>query len=133
MRPSFHRNNREVKWGSVKIASQAGHGPNSLAWAFAALAVAVARILASWPYEGQIAGHPGRLVLNRATPLPKFNSQLDIPGWYHRSEKVMKRAAPTFSLSDSAELLVPVCCSSSEDHTGTSQRWHTRRRGYIGL
>jgi len=41
-------------------------------------------------------------------------------------------STPTFALSDSAELRMPVRCSSTEDHTGTSQRWHTHRRGRCG-
>ena len=43
---------RLVTFGSVKIASQGGHGPNRLAWVFAAFAVAC--IWASRPCDGQI-------------------------------------------------------------------------------
>src|SRR5260370_18489083 len=43
---------RLVTFGSVKIASQAGHGSNRLAWVFAAFAVAC--IWASRPCDGQI-------------------------------------------------------------------------------
>src|SRR6266446_5621100 len=39
-------------FGSIKIASQAGHGPNRLAWVFAAFAVAC--IWAFRPCDGQI-------------------------------------------------------------------------------
>jgi hypothetical protein len=41
-------------------------------------------------------------------------------------------STPTFALSDSAELRMPVRCSSTEDHTGTSQRWHTHRSTHCG-